>query len=314
MLKRLSGWQRAGIVLSILWAIGAGRYAHNSDLEGAKNFANLAYKNCTNQKLLAHDNDLSSCEQQREANIAKWLKDGKSNANIAFLALAPIPFGWLAGFIFLYIVRAQVAGFKAVVPWATLSRWKKLLVVFCAFASLAAILLCVMTVLNLYVDTKVPVALSTFKDVTKVGDDYVTAEGTWTRTDLTDDTIANPLQTSKIECMKQEGKCVEAKAYVTGNLLVPDIERYDIRSWTGDSVVFVDEGDCSVTVYTIDLNTQTVSGAGHLTNQDTIPCKMNFKSKDNWSLLLTNGFNVYWEQRKNARSVLLRLIQAAFGN
>ena len=57
-----------------------------------------------------------------------------------------------------------------------------------------------------------------------------------------------------------------------------------------------------MTVYTIDLNTQTVSGAGHLTNQDTISCKMNFKSKENWSFLfLTNGFNVYWEQRMRGR-------------
>ena len=69
-----------------------------------------------------------------------------------------------------------------------------------------------------------------------------------------------------------------------------------------------------MTVYTIDLNTQTVSGAGHLTNQDTISCKMNFKSKDNWSFLLTNGFNVYWEQRKNVRPLPLRVLQAAFGN
>ena len=314
MLKRLNGWQRAGIVLSILWAIGAGIHARNSDLEGAKNFADLSYKVCTNDKLLAHDNDLSNCERERQANIAKWLKDGNSNANVAFLALVPIPFGWLAGFILLYVVRVQIAGFSSVVPWTALSRWKKLFVVFCAVASLAAVLLCVTTILNLYVDTKVPVALSPFKDVTKGGDDFVTVAGTWTRTDLTDDMIANPLQASKIECRKQERKCVEAKAYVTGNLMLSDLATYDIRSWTADSIVFVDEGDCSVTVYTIDLNTQTVSGAGHLTNQDTISCKMNFKSKDNWSFILTNGFNVYWEQRKNARPLLLRVLQAAFGN
>jgi len=126
MLKRLNGWQRAGLVLSILWAIGAGMHARNGDQEGAKSFADLSYKACTDQKLLAHDSDLSSCERERQANIAKWLNDGNSNANIAFLALVPIPFGWLAGFILLYVVRAQIAGFSAVVPWTALSRWKKL--------------------------------------------------------------------------------------------------------------------------------------------------------------------------------------------
>jgi hypothetical protein len=314
MLKQVNGWQRAGIILSILWAIGAGIHVHNTDLKGAKNFADLSYKVCTNEKLLAHDSDLSSCERERQASIAKWLKDGNSNANIAFLALVPIPFGWLAGFILFYFVRAQIAGFCAVVPWATLSRSKKLFVAFCAVATVAAILLCVTTILNLYVDTKVPVSLSPFKDVTKGGDDFVTVAGTWTRTDLTGDTIANPLQASKIECSKQERKCVEAKAYVSGDLMLSDLSEYNIRSWTADSIVFEDDEECSATVYTIDLNTNTVSGAGHLTNQDTISCRMNFNSKENWSFLLTNGFNVYWEQRKNARPMLLRVIQAPFGS
>ncbi len=314
MLKRLNGWQCLGIVLSILWAIGAGIHTRNGDLEGARSFANLSYKVCTNEKLLKNDNDISSCEHERQANVAKWLKDGNSNANIAFLALVPIPFGWLAGFILFYFVRAQIAGFRAVVPWRALSKSKKLFVAFCAVASLAAILLCVMTTLNLYVDTKVPVSLSPFKDINKVGDDFAAVAGTWTLTDLADDTIAYPSQTSKIECSKKERKCVEAKAYVSGNLMSSDLVQYDIRTWTADSIVFVNEQECAETVYTIDLNTKTVSGAGHLTNQDTISCKMNFESKDHWSFLLTNGFTVYWEQRQNARPKLLRVVQAAFGN
>ena len=93
-----------------------------------------------------------------------------------------------------------------------------------------------------------------------------------------------------------------------------DLVQYDIRTWMADSVVFVNEQECADTVYTIDLNTKTVSGAGDLTIQDTISCKMNFESKDHWSFLLTNGFTVYWEQRQNARPKLLRVVQAAFGN
>jgi hypothetical protein len=101
---------------------------------------------------------------------------------------------------------------------------------------------------------------------------------------------------------------------LSGNLLVSDLEKYDMQSWTDNAVVFTEEDECSKTVYTIDLNTKTVSGAGHLINQGTISCKMNFRSKENWSLLMRNGFDVYWEQRKNARPTLLKIIQAAFGN
>ena len=52
----------------------------------------------------------------------------------------------------------------------------------------------------------------------------------------------------------------EAKAFVSGNLLMADLKKYDIRSWTADAMVFVDEDDCSTTVFTVDLNTKTVSG------------------------------------------------------
>ena len=244
MLKRLNGWQRTGIVLSILWAIGGGVHARDSDLDGAKSFADLSYKACTNEKLLAHDSDLSSCEGERQAKIAKWLKDGNSHANIAFLALVPIPLRLAGGLYPFLCCPCADRGLRCGCPMDGLSRWKKLFVVFCAVAGLATVLLSVMTILNLYVDTKVPVALSPFKDVTRGGDDFVTVVGTWTRTDLTGETIANPLQASKIECSKQERKCVEAKAYVTDNVMHSDLATYDIRSWTADSIVFVDEGDC----------------------------------------------------------------------
>jgi hypothetical protein len=314
MTRRLNGWQRIGIVLSVLWAVGAAIHVRNSDLEGANRFADLSYKVCTNEKLLAHGTDSASCDQKRQDAITKWMKDGNSNMNVAIGALLPIPFGWLAGFILLYVVRAQVAGFRAVVPWPVLSLPKKLFVAFCVLAALAALLLCLTTVLNLYVDTEVPVSLSLFKNVRKTGDGFVAVEGTWTRTDLSGDTIAFPLQTSKIECSKQERMCVEAKAYVSGNLLEADLARYDIQSWTDNAVVFTEVEGCATTVYTIDLNTEVVSGAGHLTNQDTTFCKMNLGSSENWSLLMTTGFNVYWEVRKNARPIPLKILHAAFGN
>jgi len=311
MFSVLNRWQWAGIFLSILWIVAAGSHVHNSELEDAKGLANLSYKDCTNKKLLEQNNDFSSCELERQQNIDKWLKDDNRAESVAFWALAPLPFGWLASFILLYVVRAQIAGFRAVVPWARLSLKKRLFVGFCSFASFVAVLLGAAVAMNLYVDTKIPVSLSLFKHVNKLGGDFVTVDGTWTRPDRTDDPITNPLQASKIECSKQERQCVEAKAYVSGNLLVSDLAKYSIRSWTADSVIFVDEDECSETVYTIDLNTKNVSGAGHLTNQESISCKMDFKP--NWSLLLTNGFNVYWQERQKARPAFLKMIQAAFG-
>jgi hypothetical protein len=214
------------IALSLTWAIGAGVHTHNADIERAENFVKFAYNTCTYGKEVNHDTDLSSCDAERAKNFRTWMEG--SNANVAITSLAPIPSAWLAGFILLYVGRAQLLGFRAAVPWVTLTRIRKLFVVFCVLVSVASIFFGVVMLLNLYVDTKVRVTPSPFVDVIKTGEDLVTVEGTWTRTDLTDDTIANPLQTSKIQCSKAENRCTEALASVSESTLMSELVEYDI--------------------------------------------------------------------------------------
>ncbi len=308
---KLSGFRLLAIGLSIIWALSAGIHSHNSDIQHANWSAKLTYQVCHHKKVLADDTDLSSCDQQREREFAERMKG--SNAEAAFVALAPIPFVWLALFILLYLIRAQVAGFRAVIPWSVLSVTKKTFVVLCAFASIAAALFGILGICTLYVDASVPVSPYPFNDFIYHSDNVIVT-GTWIRTDLSQDTIANPLQTSRIACNKQELRCLEAKAYVTGTGLGSDLEQYKIESWTDNAIVFQDEELCSTTIFTIDLNTQTVSGAGHLTNQDTKACKMNFAGKPSWNYLLSKGFDVYWKLRQKARPLPLRLVDTLLGN
>ena len=147
---RMNGWQRVGLALSIAWAIGAGVHTRNADVELAQTLAKFDYERCTS--------DFSSCNREREREIETWMQG--SAGKVAFAALAPIPFGWLAAFILLYFGRAQIIGFRAVVPWATLSSPRKAFVVFCAGASLASVLLWLLHIMSLYVDKEVPVVLS----------------------------------------------------------------------------------------------------------------------------------------------------------
>ena len=282
-------------------------------MDNADGFAKFACKVCSDAKLLDRDSDLSSCNEERTKNLAIWMEG--SNANVALAALAPIPLGWLAAFILLYVSRAQVAGFRAAIPWATLSWPKKGVVAFCALASLAVALFGITMVLNLYVDTLVPVTLSPFRDVIKTGDNLVTAEGTWTRSGWTaGSSMANPLQTSKIECNKLESRCTEARASVSRNVLMTDVVEYDVESWTAAAIVLRLDAPCATEVFTIDLNTKSVSGAGHSINKDGASCKIYGGKEESWSYQLSNGFDVYWGQRQKARPLPLRLIQTAFGN
>jgi hypothetical protein len=306
-------WQWAGIVLSVVWALGAAISTHNADVESAQSFANFASKTCSANKELAHDRDLTSCEQERTKNLATWMEGDAGN--VAFTALAPIPLGWLAGFILLYVGRAQIIGFRAVLQWKALTWFKKAFVWFCVAAGLTAVLLALTVVLNLYVDTRVPVGLSPFLDVIKTGDEFVTVTGTWTRSSgPNQSSLAFPLQTSRIECHRPQRRCTEARASVSETTLMSDLVEYDVDSWTAASIVLRNDDLCASEVFTIDLNTKAVSGAGHLINKDDPFCKRFAGSEDNWTYRLSNGFDVYWQQRQKARPLPLRLIQTFFGN
>ncbi|MDQ2842421.1 MAG: hypothetical protein M3Y72_15520 [Acidobacteriota bacterium] len=302
------------VVFSIIWAVAAGIHTHNTDVESAESFAKFAYKTCTDSKVLNNDPDLSSCDSERIKNLNTWMNGDRGN--VLFTALAPIPAFWLGVLILAYVARAQIVGFRAVVPWGTLPRFKKTFVVFCGIVTLATLLFAVVVVLNLEADRAVPVGLSTFLDVTRFGDS-VTVQGTWTRTDLTNDTIMNPIQTSKIECDKAQNRCIEATASVSSGsspVLMSDITEYDIQSWTADAIVMRRDDTCTTEVFTIDLNTNTVSGAGHRINENQTYCVMNKGDRQAWSYQLVKGFDVYWHLRQNARPLMLRVFQSFFGN
>ena len=156
--------------------------------------------------------------------------------------------------------------------------------------------------------------MSSFQDLTKTGDGFVTVTGTWVRTDLTDDTILNPLQTSKIECDKAANKCTEALASVSGTTLLADVVDYEIQSWTHDSIVLRKDDLCATELFTIDLNTKAVTGAGHTAHESDAFCKMGHTEKKSWTFQLSNGFKTYWELRQKARPLPLRVFQSLFGN
>jgi hypothetical protein len=120
---------------------------------------------------------------------------------------------------------------------------------------------------------KVRVSPSPCGNVIKTGENLVTVEGTWTRTDLADDAIANPLQTSKIERNKVKKRCIEASASVSDSALLSEIVEYDMHSWTPGAIVLRRDFPCATEIFTIDLNTKAVSGAGHRINENDLFCK-----------------------------------------
>lgn len=305
---RLNRWQRIGVVLSVVWMVSAAIYQRNADIDRAESFSKDSFQVCLDSKSLAHNKDISSCEQEREKSLAIWMTG--SWGNVAFIALAPIPLSWLTGFILIYIGRAQVIGFRAVVPWGTMTLPRKSFVVGCILFGSIIALFGVLIMLNLYVDKQVPVSLG-FKFFYQ-SDDVVSAKGTWTREDSKDGSISGfPLQTSEINCYRKWNQCFEARATVNGGMAFVELVEYEIESWSDTTIVFRNDFQCFSEVFTIDLKTKSVNGIGRAIAPKNEGCRL---QNSEWSYHLIDGFKVYWEQKQKARPLLLRLIQTLLGN
>jgi hypothetical protein len=100
VLLTLSRWQKLGILLSILWAIGAAIYQRSVDVGRAQNSVKYAYKSC-----LDGYKDLARCEQEREKYTAVFMKE--SWGNVALLAFGPIPFAWIVAYVLSGLGLAQ---------------------------------------------------------------------------------------------------------------------------------------------------------------------------------------------------------------
>jgi hypothetical protein len=316
-----NNWLILGVALSVLWAVAAGLHQHDADVAAAKTFANFAYKACIGSPENSGPAGARTCDQARQDNLATWMKN--SGANVAVAALAPIPVGWLAGYILLTLWRIQVIGFRGVFPWSSLTRARKLAVFGCGAAVAAASFMLALTMLNLYADARVPVGLSSSMTVFSVGDDTVYAQGTWTRHgDSPGSEMGYPLQTSTIICNRPARRCREARATVAeaetdggaSTLLSPELFEFEVSSWDNGVITYRDEGLCTSESYTIDTNTESVTGLGRAINEENQWCKSHPATEREWTYRMEDGFKVYWPLRQARRPALLKIIQSFFGN
>ena len=101
---KLNRLQRIGIVISILWALGAAYYERTSEMGAGQHFLDLSYQTCIESKTSTSD----SCLAEMNKNFDIWMKPNWGN--IGFIALAPIPLGWLLVFIIIRVYRWVKAG------------------------------------------------------------------------------------------------------------------------------------------------------------------------------------------------------------
>jgi hypothetical protein len=104
---RLNGWQRIGIVASVIWAVGAPIYMDNTAERDAYHRWFSAYDLCRD----VPTNEPEVCVQRVSKAHDNVPRYHFTSANGAFVALAPIPLGWLLAYALVYLMRWIRAGF-----------------------------------------------------------------------------------------------------------------------------------------------------------------------------------------------------------
>ena len=107
---RLNGWQRIGIVASVIWAIGAPIYLDSVAQNEARERFKLSYGLCRD----IPTNDPNRCSERasQQADTVQRYRLLTDKAIVAVVSLVPIALGWLLVYVLVGLGRWIRAGFK----------------------------------------------------------------------------------------------------------------------------------------------------------------------------------------------------------
>lgn len=122
MKLRLNGWQRIGVVLSVLWGIGAAYYESNAinarETAAISDQVELLRRICRmeqDQAITESRPFNRDCVEEFRKNVDDFLRNPafrESRWSIALAALVPILFGWLLAYSLVGLFKWIRAGFR----------------------------------------------------------------------------------------------------------------------------------------------------------------------------------------------------------
>jgi hypothetical protein len=103
---RLGGWQRLGIVVSVIWIAGAAWSQHQTDLDEAMSAAASAKGRC----LATNPNDPAKCDAV--ADVIRELAMSDDKSSVALLAFGVPAMAWPTVYVVAAVARWVRVGFR----------------------------------------------------------------------------------------------------------------------------------------------------------------------------------------------------------
>jgi hypothetical protein len=102
-----NGWQRIGIVASVLWVIGAAIYVRSTQVQIATELNSIQINMCL------PNNAIDTCLKLATEAFKDNLKiSGGHLSNILFSAVAPVAAGWIFCYLFAKVFNWVLVGFR----------------------------------------------------------------------------------------------------------------------------------------------------------------------------------------------------------
>ena len=106
---QLRRWHRIGVVLSVLWAVGAAYFERTEQIERRSKFVQASYSLCIERNVTRPEGTpRENCAAESLSNTESLSRPDW--ANIAFSAFAPILLAWLLVLISIRVYRWIMAG------------------------------------------------------------------------------------------------------------------------------------------------------------------------------------------------------------
>jgi hypothetical protein len=102
---KLNGWQRAGVVASLVWIPSAYYCAHRAAAMDDRKFAGENLTTC-DEVYTTLRRDLSECQKNYESYLNATQASERTQA--LKVALTPVPIGWILGYATVWIKRGFV--------------------------------------------------------------------------------------------------------------------------------------------------------------------------------------------------------------